>query len=666
MKLKNRVVMSTVLVCIVSVLSIFTINYMVSIKNLEKEVNEKVQLEATGIAKDINSWMSLQKDSLYEVEEGLKVVNNYKYDFAYNYLNKAIQRNPGNEYYIAFSDKSLISGSGWIPDSSYDPTSREWYAGAVGNDDFYISEPYVDAKTKSMVITISKAFKTIGGKQGVISSDINIDYLVKLISSVKVGEDSYAFLIDDKGNIITHLNKEFKPQEGKYTNVSKVLDGKLKNIMEEENLDIKHKKIKDYDGVDRFLFFSSVPECNWKVGVAVSVAHTLGAVKTSISYTLMATIVILIIALLVSLYMSNSITKPIINTVEIAENIGNLNLTTEINKKELERKDEIGQMYISFKNIIEKLKTFMIEMEDTINTNGEIYKETAEKLNFLLQQGESTSATTEQLSAGMEETSASTIAVNESAKEINKAISDFTEKIEKGASTSEEISIKAESLSGQFMEAKDNTMNIYVNTKEELKDAIKSSKEVEKINVLSSAILEISEQTNLLALNAAIEAARAGESGKGFAVVAEEIRRLAENTNETVGKIQAVTKSITKAVDFLVNTTSSLIDFLEKDIIRDYEMMVDAVKQYKDDGASLNNMISDLSATSEELLATINQISNSMKEISSTVEESTSATVNIAEKNMGMVEAINNINNIMEKNKEVSDKLQEIVSQVKY
>ena len=123
-------------------------------------------------------------------------------------------------------------------------------------------------------------------------------------------------------------------------------------------------------------------------------------------------------------------------------------------------------------------------------------------------QAEDTSATTEELSAGMEETSASTISINESSAEIDKAI--------------------------------------------------KSSKEVEKIDVLSNAILEISEQTSLLALNAAIEAARAGDTGKGFAVVADEIRKLAENSNQTAGEIQNVTQSITEAV-----------------------------KQYKDDGFSL-------------------------------------------------------------------------------
>ena len=109
-------------------------------------------------------------------------------------------------------------------------------------------------------------------------------------------------------------------------------------------------------------------------------------------------------------------------------------------------------------------------------------------------------------------------------KQIDGAISDFAEKVEEGATSSNEISTKADSLSLQFTQAKDNTINIYNKTKDEIQEAIEASKEVEKINVLSNAILEITEQTSLLALNAAIEAARAGESGRGFAVVADEIK----------------------------------------------------------------------------------------------------------------------------------------------
>ena len=664
-KLKNRVVFLTTLVCIISILAISLINHQVAIKGLEDEVNNRIQLETNNISKDIDKWIALQKGSLNEIIEGMVVTNNFEYEYGCDFLKEAVARHPGTHYYMSFSDQFYIHPTRNQPAS--DPTQRPWYLGAMSNpDEFFISAPYVDSRTQNMVISISKAFKTIDGKEGVISSDIQIDHLVDIVSSATIAEDSYAFLIDSSGNIITHLNDAFKPEGKNSTNIVDILDGQLINITESENLAIRDRTINDYDEVNRLFYLGDVVESDWKVGVGVSVAYALGTVNNVLKYTLLAAIIVLALSVIVSLYFANTITKPIIKAVGIAENIGNLNLLDNIDEKDLAKKDEIGQMYGSFQNIILQLRTFMTDMEGSIHTNQDIYVNTINELNQLTNLAEDTSATTEELSASMEETAAFTVSVNEAANDINMAIADFTEKVEHGAHTSNEISSNADSLSIKFIQAKNNTMDVYASNREEIEKAIESSSKVQQINVLSEAILKISEQTSLLSLNAAIEAARAGESGRGFAVVADEIRKLAEDSNQTVGEIQSVTQDITKSVNQLVHNTTELINFLENDIIKDYEMMVNAVLQYKDDGSSLNNIILDLSATSQELSATVSQISTSMNEISVTVEDSTLATTNIAEKNMDIVTAINTINNIMEKNKLVSDKLAEIVSQVQF
>ena len=664
MKLKGKLVIFSVLICIVSILSMTGVNYLVSVQKLETEVDKNIQLEARMIAKDSDKWMALQKDSLDEVLQGVIYNNNYEYDPLHNYLVEKNRINPGNEYYVAFPDKSLIAGSGWIADSSYDPTSRDWYVGAKGTDDIHITEPYLDADMGVMVITISREFRTLDGGEGVIASDITIDYLIGLISSADLGEGAYAFLLDDNGNVITHMNKNFNPTEENLINISDILDGKLEGLMSED-LSIRDKRLKDFDNVDRMFYFENVEESNWTVGVGFPSRRMMETVNRVIQYTIISTILVIVTSFILSNYMANTITRPIVDSVKIAEDISNLNLSISIEGEKLKRKDEIGQMYNSFQLIIEKLRIFMIDMDSSIAINQEVYEETLNKLNFLVAEAEDTSATTEELSAGMEETSAATISINESASEIDLAISDFARKVEEGSTTSNGISNKAEELRKQFVEAKDRSMNIYTETRNEVEKAIRSSQEVDKINTLSNAILEISEQTSLLSLNAAIEAARAGESGRGFAVVADEIGKLAEHSNNTVGEIQLVTSTITKSVGQLVDRVTRVMEYLENDVSNDYEMMVDAVNSYRQDGHSLNNIISDLSATSEELSATINEISNSMKEISITVEDSTAATGNIAEKNMNMVEAINTINNIMERNQEVSNKLEEIVSQVK-
>lgn len=136
--------------------------------------------------------------------------------------------------------------------------------------------------------------------------------------------------------------------------------------------------------------------------------------------------------------------------------------------------------------------------------------------------------------------------------------------------------------------------------------------------------------------------------------------------------ILAISTIEEKAINVGEVLSGKLVKLMEEDLelmdrqLRDYEMMVEAVNQYKGDGSVLNDIISDLSAPSEELSATINQITQSMDEISSTVEDSALATNNIAEMNMNMVKSISNINNVISKNEEISVRLQELVSKVKY
>ena len=537
----------------------------------------------------------------------------------------------------------------------------------MNNEGFNISIPYIDAVTGEMVITISKAFKTKNGREGVMATDLAIGYLVDMLSEIDAGEGAYTFVVDHEGNMLTHVYDEFIPNvEDGYKNIYEILDGQFNKVLETSNLELKDRKIEDYDQIDRLFFFGDVLEADWKVVIGQPVASVLGVINKLTVFIMLIIIGVLLVSLMASLYLSNSIAKPIMHTAGLAGNIGDLNLTDQISKKDLRRKDEIGQMYNSFQDIIIKLKSFVKDLELSVHTNYRVYEETIDKLGYLVGQGEDTSATTQELSAGMEETSASLLAINEAAREIDKAVADFASKVDEGAYTSNEISTKAEALNERFITARDATMTTYVEAKEEIELAIQSSREVAKIDILSTAILDISEQTSLLSLNASIEAARAGEYGRGFAVVADEIRKLAEDSNQTVTQIQQVTQGITTSVNQLVNHSTKLINFLEKEIMGDYEMMVGAVGQYKNDGQSLNLIIGDLSATSQELAATINGVSTAIEEITITVEESTKATVGIAEKNMNIVEAISEINNIMEGNKEVSKKLEELVSQVRY
>lgn len=133
------------------------------------------------------------------------------------------------------------------------------------------------------------------------------------------------------------------------------------------------------------------------------------------------------------------------------------------------------------------------------------------------------------------------------------------------------------------------------------------------------------------------EAARAGEAGKGFAVVAEEIRVLAEQSKDAVANIQAVTENVNKAVGNLTSDSNRLLDFVDTDIVEclnGFEKMAD---DYNMDASNINDLVSDFSATSEELVASISNITQAIDGITSASNDSATGTTNIAQKTIVIV-----------------------------
>lgn len=664
MKIKSKMILSMMLICIMTIVSIGAASFIISIKQLRNQIYEVIKITAENTSKEVDQWLALEKNSLSKIANNIIYNNNFDKDSLFNYLKAETDNKPGAEYYIAFEDNSVVAGSGWVPPEGYVPTERDWYKNAAANGKLVISDPYVDAKTGGIVITISTPILKDGNLLGVLSCDMPVNYILEKISQMEISGNSYAFLIDGNGNILTHQNEEYKPTAEGYINIADIMDGKLQSFISSEDIDLEDRVLTDYDGINRVFLFGDTKETNWKIGIAISADDTLNVLNNAITFTSLAGVIMIVIAVLVSLYIGNSISKPILNCTKIAEKIGNLNFTDNISENDLKRKDEVGTMLRSYQMLIDKLRKFVDELKDSIKMNQEVYSKTIEKLDYLLEQADNNSATTEELSASMEEITATTASVSEASNEIDKALMDFAQKVEEGAITSSEISLRAEKLNNKFVESKNRTMDMYNSTKEQIANAIESSKNVDKINILSNAILGITEQTNLLALNAAIEAARAGEAGRGFSVVADEIRKLAESSQKTVEEIKSVTNTIISSVNLLVDNTSHLSEFLEKNVISDYDMLVDAVKQYKDDGALLNSILSDLSANSEELTASVNQVVTSINEISKTIDESTLATQDIANKNLNVVEAIADIKEAMENNIKIAEKLNNIISQV--
>lgn len=329
------------------------------------------------------------------------------------------------------------------------------------------------------------------------------------------------------------------------------------------------------------------------------------------------------------------------------------------------RKDEFGilaQNLEIMKDSVGKLiGSTKVEADNIMNVVGSVNKE----VQILNSNIEDVAATTEELAASMEETSASAQVMTSIAGEIGLAAKSIAEKSQEATLQVVDISKRAKDTKENVIASQKNASAIGSKIEQDLKQALEKSKVVNEINILTEAIMNITSQTNLLALNASIEAARAGEMGRGFAVVADEIRKLAEQSKSAVEKIQGVTGDVMMAVNNLSDSASSLLDYVNTDVASSFNNFLKVTDAYKDDAIFVDEIITDFSATAEELLASVEGILVSVNEVASAATDGAVGTGEIAEKIALITNEASEVTKNVEKTKDSSDLLKNEISRFK-
>lgn len=313
--------------------------------------------------------------------------------------------------------------------------------------------------------------------------------------------------------------------------------------------------------------------------------------------------------------------------VALAERGGDLTQEIKVNSN-----DEIAELASALNLFLGNLRLIIKEVKNTTENTLKINETISIDLDHLTQNVEEVSATTEELSAGMEETAASSEEIAATAQQIEISTESISTRSQEGAIAAGEINQRASKAKHIVIEAQSKANEILVQTKAELEQAIDNAKVVNQIDVLSEAIRDITAQTNLLALNAAIEAARAGDAGNGFSVVAEEIRKLAQQSEESVTQIQSVTGKVTECVEHLSHSSHQLLTFVSENVSNDYNTMLDVSEKYSEDAHFVDDLVTGFSSTSQELLASIHNIIQAIDHVAEASAEGASGTTNIAEK----------------------------------
>lgn len=358
--------------------------------------------------------------------------------------------------------------------------------------------------------------------------------------------------------------------------------------------------------------------------------------KTSVTLFVLIIMVSLIVGGVLTSLISRSISKPLEIAIKHLDHVAKRDFVQNIPPELLERRDEVG-------NIVRAIATMKQSLTDTILKIKDKSQTTVSDVGYVQQLIEELDANTRDISASAMESSSRIEESAAAAQEIKKLsdslegdIDSIVQHAQDGEVYAEQINERAAKLKESSLAATQLADQVYKETKEHLAAAIEEAKIVSQINMLSEDILKISSQTNLLALNAAIEAARAGEAGKGFSVVAEEVRKLAEQSNMTAGRIQQITNSVLISVNNLSKGSFGILEFIDNIVKKDYEAMEVTAQKYSEDAKYMKQMASASNLSSQGLANSVRTIVRSMEEIAQ-------ATMYNAEENVKITEKVTDI-----------------------
>jgi len=543
-------------------------------------------------------------------------------------------------------------------------SERDYFIEAKETKKIVYSDVLVSKFTGNRVITIAVPVLSDANEfQGVLLSFIKVEALENIVSKAKLEEAGIAYLLSAKGDYIFYPEAERVGKNYKEYVTDPDDAGVFSNVIFAK--DYGFLEYPSEDGREMIAAFNTISGPGWKVIVTASSEEVYASINRSILLTVMIMIIVMILLIFISVLIATYITKPIKVAADYLKVLADADFTSEIHGKFLSRKDEIGLLAKSVdvmgKSIRSVLQAVIVEAK-SVKDNVKI---SAHNLSELASKTEDVSATTQEMSASMEQTAASAQEMNATSEQIETAVHSIAVKAQNGAEIAEEINKRALDLKDNAVISHKTAQDIRETIEVEIKTSIEQSKSVDKINVLTESILQITAQTNLLALNAAIEAARAGEAGKGFAVVAEEIRKLAEDSKDAVNEIQDVTKIIIALVQGFTDSSEKALDFIDTTVIKDYKAMVSTGEQYYNDAKAVHDLVADFSATSEELLASIQSMTRAINEVSISNNEGAQGTQNIAEKISDVMQKASEVSNLMKNLENNSEKLIENVSRFK-
>ncbi len=376
-------------------------------------------------------------------------------------------------------------------------------------------------------------------------------------------------------------------------------------------------------------------------------------------------VAVTVIAIILSLRMIAKPTKQVSMALEeivksIENNEGDLTVRVEVKSN-----DEIGQIATDINTFVALLQNNMLTMKKSSDSMQNSLAVIGEKVEDSNNSVTNVSSSTEELAASMQAVTATIQEIANGSNHVLEQAEGISGDADSGVETVADLQKRVTATRDSVVESKQTATSVIGSIETSLAAAVEESNSVKKIQELTKGILDIASQTNLLALNASIEAARAGDAGRGFAVVAEEIRVLADNSQQAAVGIQDISNTVISAVGKLVSNSKEMLSFMDSNVMKDYDSFVDIMNRYQQDTAMLNKLFTSFAGEAGDMAKTMREMNSGINDIATTIDESANAVSTVATDASELVEAMVEIQNETTTNREVSEEMIAVVEKFK-
>ncbi|MDF4286839.1 methyl-accepting chemotaxis protein [Vibrio parahaemolyticus] len=600
MKFRHKVVTASSILLLITVSLLSTQQVMTIRSQTQEHINSSVKEILTSVSNTVQSEMNAKKDLARSITEIIELSPNDR-TYVKDILEKPTPKSSFLAIGFGYESNGFVieNDDGWDAGPDYDPRQRPWFIAAKNKGDLVVTDPYVDASSKNVIISVGTPVKQNGRFLAGMFYDLELTTLSDLVNQVNLFDAGYLFLVTDDGTTIAHPQSKYNGE-------------KLNSYLPQVDLNTATQHI-EVDNNPYMVSLTHIPSENWYVGAIIDETAAYSVVGELRNSAIIYSIIAVLSSVIALTLLIRTLMRPLdtLNTAikDVASGKGDLT-----QRLETDTDQEFSELAKNFNTFMENLQQQIIEsksISDQILTGTQITAEGARDSAGAIQ---TQLQELEQLATAMHEMSVTATEVANNAQGAASAAKEADQATIEGSSVVSE--------STQTINMLSDSIDLAVEEVQVLESATAN------IETILKVINDIADQTNLLALNAAIEAARAGESGRGFAVVADEVRTLAQRTQESTTEIRSMIEQLQSGASSVASamhqSKGSAVEAVEK-----ADLANDALQRIRDAIQRISDMNLQIASAAEEQSLVAEEINNNtvnIKDLSTQVADSANRT----------------------------------------